>query len=220
MTIPCFANIRSIMPGTHKPAAILAAMPARVTTAATVLSLMLMVSACSQNTVKPASGTTALQQITVDDSIERLFEQALTHLQEEEYDEGIALLETLTTQEQRLAAPYVNLGIAYSRTGKTKLAEHNFSKALKLDVSHAVANNELGLLYRKTGRFNAAKTVYQNALVKHPDYLPVRRNLGILCELYLHDLECALEQYQAYLEYAPDEETIARWALEVKQRTQ
>jgi len=83
-----------------------------------------------------------------------------------------------------------------------------------------ICSGLLGLLYRKTGRFNAARTVYQNALIKNPDYLPVRKNLGILCELYLHDLECALEQYQAYLEYAPDEETIARWTAELKQRTQ
>ena len=143
----------------------------------------------------------------------------LIYLEQQEYDEGITLLETLTEKEQRLAAPFVNLGIAYSRTGRTRLAEHNFSKALRLDAGHAVANNELGLLYRKTGRFNAARAAYQNALVKHPDYLPVRKNLGILCELYLHDLECALEQYSTYLEYAPGEETVARWALELEQRT-
>ncbi len=184
------------------------------------LALAVLVSACTQGTVKPGAATTVKKQIEVDDSIGLMFDQALAHLKRQEYDQGIALLEELTTKEHRLAAPYVNLGIAYSRTGNTKMAEHNFSKALKLDISHAVANNELGLLYRRTGRFNAAKTVYRNALVEHPDYLPIRKNLGILCELYLHDLECALEQYQAYLEYAPGEETVARWALEVKQRSQ
>ena len=149
-----------------------------------------------------------------------MFTQALTYLQQQEYPQGIALLETLVAREKRLAAPYVNLGIAYSRTGKNKMAELNFNKALKLDVGHAVANNELGLLYRKTGRFRAARTVYQNALIQHPDYLPVRKNLGILCELYLRDFACAMEQYQAYLQYAPEEETVARWAAELKQRTQ
>jgi Flp pilus assembly protein TadD len=147
-----------------------------------------------------------------------MFSQALTHLEQQEYDQGISLLETLTAKEKRLAAPYVNLGIAYSRTGQNKQAEHNFSKALRLDAGHAVANNELGLLYRKTGRFNAARSAYQNALVQHPDYLPARKNLGILCEIYLHDLACALKQYQAYLEYAPEEQTVARWAMELQQR--
>lgn len=193
-------------------------LPARVISVTTALAIALILSACSQNNIKQDSATA--HQIAVDDNVKLMFTRALTHLEQQQYDEGIALLETLTANEQRLAAPYVNLGIAYSRTGKTKKAEHNFSKALRLDIGHAVANNELGLLYRKTGRFNAAKTVYQNALIKNPDYLPVRKNLGILCELYLHDFECALEQYRAYLEYAPDEETVARWTAELKQRTQ
>ena len=193
-------------------------LPARVSSALAVLALALILCACSQDTIKQDSA--AAHQIVVDNNVKLMFTRALTHLEQQEYDEGIALLETLTANEKRLAAPYVNLGIAYSRTGKTKKAEHNFSKALRLDIGHAVANNELGLLYRKTGRFNAAKTVYQNALIKNPDYLPVRKNLGILCELYLHDFECALEQYRAYLEYAPDEETVARWTAELKQRTQ
>ena len=193
-------------------------LPARVISAPAALVMALILCACSQNNIKQDSA--AAHQIVVDNNVKLMFTRALTHLEQQEFDEGIALLETLTANEQRLPAPYVNLGIAYSRTGKTKKAEHNFSKALRLDIGHAVANNELGLLYRKTGRFNAARTVYQNALIKNPDYLPVRKNLGILCELYLHDLECALEQYQAYLEYAPDEETIARWTAELKQRTQ
>jgi tetratricopeptide (TPR) repeat protein len=184
-----------------------------------IAAALLIVSACSQDNVRRAANTGA-QPVLADDTIEQMFTDALTHLQQEEYHQGIELLETLTAKENRLAAPFVNLGIAYSRTGNTKKAEYSFSRALRLDAGHAVANNELGLLYRKTGRFNAAKSAYMNALVEHPDYLPVRKNLGILCELYLHDMECALEQYQAYLEYAPEEETVARWALELKQRTQ
>ena len=193
--------------------------PARTTSALALIALLLVASACSQSNVQPQTAA-APKQIAVAESVKLMFIQALTHLEEEKYDQGIALLEELTAKEKRLAAPYVNLGIAYSRTGNTKMAEHNFSKALKLDIGHAVANNELGLLYRKTGRFKAARTVYRNALVQHPDYLPVRKNLGILCELYLQDLECALEQYQAYLQYEPDEETVARWALEIQQRVQ
>jgi len=193
--------------------------PARLFAAAGALAALLILSACAQDAVKPAARSTA-PKIAVDDGIEQMFTQALGHLEQEQYDDGIELLETLTAKENRLAAPFVNLGIAYSRSGNTRKAEYNFSRAIRLDAGHAVANNELGLLYRKTGRFNAAKSAYMNALAKHPDYLPARKNLGILCELYLHDLECALEQYQAYLEYAPDEETVARWALELQQRTQ
>lgn len=186
----------------------------------TVIAPPALTMSCASNTTRSDSAIAAQRQIAVDDSLKALFSEALAHLQQQNYDEGIALLETLTAKEQRLAAPFVNLGIAYSRTGQTKMAETNFHKALRIDAGHAVANNELGLLYRKTGRFNAARTAYQNALIKHPDYLPARKNLGILCEIYLHDLDCALEQYQAYHEYAPGEDTIAQWAQELKQRIQ
>jgi len=183
-----------------------------------LISILIFIASCSQDKVKQHSNIPRQQNIVVENSVETMFTQALTHLQQEEYDDGIALLEALTAREKRLAAPYVNLGIAYSRTEQTRKAKHNFRKALRLDVGHAVANNELGLLYRKAGRFNAARAAYQKALVQHPDYLPARKNLGILCEIYLHDFACALEQYQAYIKYAPEEKAVARWALELKHR--
>ncbi len=81
-----------------------------------------------------------------------------------------------------------------------------------------MANNELGLLYRKSGKFNAARTAYENAIKDHPEYLPARRNLGVLCDLYLHDYECALRQFVEYLDLKPDDKTVAIWVADVKQR--
>lgn len=180
-----------------------------------------MLPSCAGNNLWTDSTSSSVQQdIVVDDNVKIMFTQALTYLQQQEYDEAITLLEALITKERRLSAPFVNLGIAYSRTGETKKAEQSFIAALRLDVGQAVANNELGLLYRKSGRLGAARVAYENAVAQHPDYLPARKNLGILCEIYLHDLACALEQYQAYMEHKPDDETISRWALELKQRIQ
>lgn len=180
-------------------------------------ALVVTLSACN-GIRQDATYSPGQQDIVVDDSLIIMFTQALTHLQQQEYEEAISVLETLTTKEKRLPAPYVNLGIAYSRAGQIKKAEQNFIAALRLDIGHAVANNELALLYRKSGKLGAARVAYENALAQHPDYLPARKNLGILCEIYLHDLACAFEQYQAYLEYEPDDETVNKWALEIKQR--
>ena len=99
-----------------------------------------------------------------------------------------------------------------------KLAEENLRKALDIDLGHPVANNELGLIYRKAGRFDDARKAYENALVVHPEYLPARKNLGILCEIYLRDLKCALDQYEQYQGYVPDDKTVNIWIADLKRR--
>ncbi len=156
--------------------------------------------------------------VDVDSDVELDFKNAITLMQQEQNAQAIAVLKTVIEREQRLPAPYVNIAILYNKIKDTKAAEENLIKALKLDIGHPVANNELGLLYRKSGKFNAARTAYQNAIKDHPDYLPAKRNLGVLCDLYLHDFDCALEQFEEYLEIEPDDKTVAIWVADVKRR--
>ena len=154
----------------------------------------------------------------IDSDVEADFEAAVALLQEERYVQAIDILKTVIEREQRLPAPYVNIAMAYTKTGDAKTAEENLIHALKLDIGHAGANNQLGLLYRKAGKFNAARVAYQNAIKEHPDFLPAKRNLGVLCDLYMHDYVCALEQFENYLELSPDDKTVAIWVADVKNR--
>ena len=132
--------------------------------------------------------------------------------------QAIPVLNAVIEREKRLPAPYVNIAIAYNKLGDTKAAEENLISALKLDIGHPVANNELGLLYRKKGKFTAARVAYENAIKDHPEYLPAIRNLGVLCDLYMHDFDCALQQFEEYLESKPDDKTVAIWVADVKRR--
>ncbi len=156
--------------------------------------------------------------IDVDSDVELDFKNAISLMQQEKYSLAISVLKSVLEREKRLPAPYVNIAIAYNKIGDTKAAEENLISALKLDIGHPVANNELGLLYRKSGRFNAARTAYENAIKEHPEYLPAIRNLGVLCDLYMHDFNCALEQFEDYLELKPDDKTVAIWVADVKRR--
>lgn len=162
--------------------------------------------------------STSYSHIDVDSDVEFDFKSAIVLMQEDKYAQAVPVLKTVIAREKRLPAPYVNIAIAYNKLGDSKAAEENLISALKLDIGHPVANNELGLLYRKAGKFNAARTAYQNAIKDHPEYLPARRNLGVLCDLYLHDYECALQQFEEYLELKPDDKTVAIWVADVKQR--
>jgi len=131
---------------------------------------------------------------------------------------AVELLEKVVGQEPGVTAPYIDLAIAYRRLGKPDAAEKNLKKALELVPAHPVASNEYGLLLRKSGRFAEARKVYELALETFPDYFPVRRNLGILCDIYLNDLECADNQYQLYSKAQPGDEKVKLWLVDLQQR--
>jgi len=167
------------------------------------------------------SGTSAgvkVQDVDVSSDVQRTFDQALQLLQEEQYDTAITMLKSVVEQEKRLTAPYINLAMAYRYKGNEKLAEENLLKALAIDHTQPVANNELGIIYRKQGRFTDAKKVYVTALSEYPDYLPVIKNLGILCDIYMRDPQCALEQFEKYQQHVPDDKTIKVWIADLKAR--
>ena len=187
-----------------------------------IMVLSVLMISCASNTTKvsqePVIGEQDEQHIDVDSDVQEDFSKAIVLLQQNNNEQAAVILESVIEREKRLPAPYVNLAIAQNRLGDTKAAEQNLISALKIDITHPVANNELGLLYRKEGKFNAARTAYENAIQKHPDYLPARKNLGVLCDLYLHDFNCALEQFEGYLERQPDDKTVAIWVADVKRR--
>lgn len=156
--------------------------------------------------------------VDVDSDVEDDFDLALVQLKNEKYDEAIVLLEKVIAKEKRLPAPFVNLGMAYNKKGDFKKAEQNLLWALKIKLTHPVANNQLGLLYRKKGRFNDARKAYTNALTEYPDNLSILKNLGILCEIYMRDLPCALKQYEHYLSLRPNDKTMKIWLADLNQR--
>lgn len=183
-----------------------------------VLCLLALTSGCAIQQNKSTHATVE-EAVVVDSHVQKTFFQALELLQEGQLDPAIKLLNSVVEREQRLTAPYINLAMAHRLKGDEKLAEENLLKALAIDQGHPVANNELGIIYRKQGRFADAKQVYINALTAYPGYLPVIKNLGILCDLYMRDLQCALEQFEKYQEYVPDDQTIRIWIADLKIRS-
>ena len=154
----------------------------------------------------------------VDPEIRSEFNQAVALLNQENYSEAIKLLKAVSGKTSKFSAPYINLGIAYARTDELEKAEENFKKALEISKQHPVAHNELGLIYRKTGRYVEARQLYETLLAMYPDFLPARKNLGVLCDIYIQDLNCALEQYEEYLKGIPGDEKVKIWVADVKSR--
>jgi len=146
------------------------------------------------------------------------YEEALRLLGQGNSAEGIALLARAAEEAPQLSAPRIDLGIAYQQAGDLEAAEEQMQKALAINPEHPVVHNELGIVYRKSGRFAEARRSYEAALAIYPSFHFARRNLAILCDLYLADMECALQHYLAYVETAPEDEEVAMWLADIRNR--
>jgi len=154
----------------------------------------------------------------LDEAFRRDFEHAVDMMKNQEYAKAIDLLEKVIELSPKVTAPYIDIAIAYQHIDKPEQAEENLKAALRLVPDHPVACNEYGLLYRKTGRFADARAIYEKAIARFPDYYPVHRNLGILCDLYLNDPECALEHYEIYSEARPEDKQVKLWIADLRAR--
>lgn len=154
----------------------------------------------------------------MDSASRKNFERAVALMEARDYDGAIERLEEVVTSSPGVAAPYINLAMAYARKDRLEPAERHLKTALALVPEHPAASNEYGLLLRKSGRFAEARDVYESSLARFPEYLPARRNLGILCDLYLNDQACALEQYEVYSKGNPEDEQVKVWIADLRMR--
>lgn len=164
-------------------------------------------------------GFTLTEDVRVGADVRTDFNSAVKLLEAKQYDEGIGLLLHATQKAPNLVAAHVDLGIAYERSGDLEKAQASLERALALDPRHVVAYNELGMVLRREGRFAAARADYEKALALAPDFHYARLNLAILCDLYLADSKCALENYLAYQRLVPGDSQAGAWIRELRSRT-
>lgn len=164
------------------------------------------------------TGFTITEQVRIGGSARSDYEMALVLLAQERYAEGIAILERVTAAVPDATVPYIDLGIAYRRSGQLEKSEEALDTAALLSPDHPIVHNELGIIYRETGRFDEARASYERALAVFADFHFARRNLAVLCDLYLADLQCALEHYRAFLEAAGSDAEVEIWIADVANR--
>ncbi|MDH3749434.1 MAG: tetratricopeptide repeat protein [Gammaproteobacteria bacterium] len=185
------------------------------------------VSACatSESSRSPARieiqeevGFTITEEARIGSDVRIEYDKAVKFLERGELEQGIQLLEAVVAAAPDLSAPRIDLGIAYHRGGNLDAAEDNLRLALESNPDHPIARNELGIVYRKTGRFAEARQSYEAALAIYPGYHFARRNLAVLCDLYLADLNCALQNYEAYMATVPSDDEAAMWITDIRYR--
>ena len=203
-----------------------AARPARLTAALLAALCSAQVLAAKRAERAPAvevtqaeSGFTLTQDVRVSGEVRSDYDSATRLLQQQRYAEGIPLLVKVTESAPTAIAAHIDLGIAYSRVGDLERAEASLQNALQIDLNHPIANNELGVVYRKKGRFADARASYEKALALYPSFHYAHRNLAILCDLYLQDLNCALRHYEAYRLAVPNDQDAVKWIADLRNRT-
>lgn len=155
---------------------------------------------------------------SMDDASRRDFDHAVALLNAQDYIRASTVLERLIEQSPGVTAPYINLAIAYRHLDKPEQAEAQLKAALHLVPDHPAACNEYGLLCRKAGRFEEAREIYQKVITRFPDFYPARKNLGILCDLYLNDAACALQHYEIYSAARPEDQQVKLWVADLRNR--
>ena len=180
-----------------------------------ILPLLLLLAACSsqpskvdeppeqlvdtppkEDATETSSDEEKEEEIT-DAGLESLFKRGLVLMKSKRYESAQDLWLAASERYPDYAGVWTNLGLSQYYLENYEEAKNSLSKSIEINPQFCSAHKTMGLVLRELGDFKGAEESYISAIECAPKDGNVRRNLGILYDLYLLDGRRALEQYEA-----------------------
>jgi tetratricopeptide (TPR) repeat protein len=149
-----------------------------------------------------------------------LYEQAVSVMAAGDRTDAELRLQEFLLQYPGYPGAHVNLAIIHRQNGDDVAAMADVDAALAIDPNNAVALNQKGLLFRRNGNFREAEAAYLKAVTASPEYALAHYNLGVLNELYLQQLNAALQHFEAYQSLAGEDKQVAKWITDLRRRVE
>ena len=188
---------------------------------ALALAIMLLQGCATAPQAGPAAASAPQRApaTTITPQLQAELDAAQALVKAERYESAAEAFKKLAVALPDNAIPAINLALLYEKLDKPDLAEAQLKKALAIEPNNPVAGNELALLYRKTGRFAEARAAYEKTLATYPHFAIAHKNLGVLCDLYLKDYQCAIDHYKTYALSAPNDKSVQIWIADLHKRS-
>lgn len=178
-----------------------------------IVIMPLIISACS---VTPEGIQSDTDEVSTEN---RILSKAVSAMKSGNTKKARIILTKVIKQHPNLSNAHVNLGIIHINNKHFSKAKVSLEKALKINPKNIYALNQIGFLYRKKGEFYKAQSSYEKAININSNYAFAHLNLGILFDLYLYDLESAIEHYKIYNEITKDKNSmVKKWIFDLERR--
>lgn len=183
-----------------------------------LLLVLLGLSGCSQKSVEQsvAEPVNTQEQTAITAELE---EHGV--IDAHEYDDGIEAITAGNYSTARdiftrfaeknpgLSGAYINLALIAYRQESYEEAEKLAERVLEINPEHAQTFHLRALLHLQNGDIRLAERDYKTAIELNPGYAIAHYNLALLYDIFLQQLEPAIEHYSIYLQLIDheDEET-------------
>lgn len=140
-----------------------------------------------------------------DKSIDAVYLHAIIDFKLGDIASAIEYFEFSSRLSPRHAESHYNLGLCYSKAGKTDLSIEHYKKAIELKPSHSNSMNNLGAIYFEQRNLDEAEKLYLRALKYEPNNSNAICNIGNI-KLARNKPDEAIECYQKAIDTKPGED--------------